>query len=353
MNHVQGVCKNKSRMTILRNGFLSASLMTATSLSLPSRVVSQTAASGKKVLATVADVPMPGPAVRFDYQSFDPSSGRLYIAHMNADQLVVFDVRDRKVTANLDGFKRVHGVCVAPEVHRLFASATGNHRVISVDTQTLKIVGSAGPIVYPDGLAFAPKQNKVFVSDEHGGVDAVIDAPSNMLIDKIALGGGAGNTVHDPVSGHILVAVHGVNLLVAIDPQANKVLGRYALPGIQNPHGIALDTADHMAFVAGEENHSLALVSLDTMKVLSTHEVGDDPDVVAFDPGLKRLYVSAESGTVTIFQYRHEKLILLGSLSMPHAHTVAVDPETHFVYFPLENVNGHPILRIMRPANPE
>jgi hypothetical protein len=34
---------------------------------------------------------LPGAAVRFDYQSFDPSSRRLYIAHMNASQLVVFD----------------------------------------------------------------------------------------------------------------------------------------------------------------------------------------------------------------------------------------------------------------------
>ena len=32
---------------------------------------------------------------------------------------------------------------------------------------------------------------------------------------------------------------------------------------------------------------------------------------------------------------------------MPHAHTVCVDPDTHLVYFPLQNVNGHPVLRIM------
>jgi hypothetical protein len=38
-------------------------------------------------LKQVADVPLPGPAVRFDYQSLDASHGRLYIAHMNADQL--------------------------------------------------------------------------------------------------------------------------------------------------------------------------------------------------------------------------------------------------------------------------
>ena len=304
-----------------------------------------------KVLTLVADVAMPGPAVRFDYQSLDASNGRLYIAHMNADQIVVFDLRDRKVIANLDGFKRVHGVCAAPEVHRLFASATGNHQIVAVDTQTLKIMGAAGPIVYPDGLAYAPKEKKVFVSDEHGGVDAVIDATTNTLITKIPLGGGAGNTVYDPISGHILVAVHGVNVLAVIDPASNKILGRYPLPGIENPHGIALDVADHLAFVAGEENHSLALIDLNTMKMLSSYEVGDDPDVLAFDPGLKRLYVSAESGTVTIFQYRNRKLVLLGSLNMPHAHTVAVDPQTHLVYFPLENINGHPLLRIMRPTD--
>jgi DNA-binding beta-propeller fold protein YncE len=86
------------------------------------------------------------------------------------------------------------------------------------------------------------------------------------------------------------------------------------------------------------------------MKVLSTYEVGEDPDVLAYDPGLKRLYVSAESGTVTIFQSHGKSLSLLGSLEMPHAHTVSVDPKTHLVYFPLENIDSHPVLRIMKPV---
>ncbi len=120
---------------------------------------------------------------------------------------------------------------------------------------------------------------------------------------------------------------------------------------IKNPHGISLDTASRIAFVAGEENHSLAMVDLTTMKILSTYQVGEDPDVLAYDPGLKRLYVSAESGTVTIFQSNGKSLMLLGSFDMPHAHTVSVDPKTHLVYFPLENVDGHPLLRIMRPID--
>jgi DNA-binding beta-propeller fold protein YncE len=179
----------------------------------------------------------------------------------------------------------------------------------------------------------------------------VIDTVGNKLLTAIPLGGGAGNTVYDSGSGHIYVAVHGVNEFVAIDPVSMKITGRYSLPGVKNPHGIALDVANRLAFIAGEENHSLAVFDLKAMKLLSVHPVGDDPDVLAFDPGLKRLYVSAESGTVSVFQETDHDLRLLGQFDMQHAHTVAVDPKSHLVYFPLENVGGHPLLRIMTPSD--
>ena len=41
----------------------------------------------------IADVPLPGPAKRFDYQSFDSTTGRLYISHMRGDRLVVIRPR--------------------------------------------------------------------------------------------------------------------------------------------------------------------------------------------------------------------------------------------------------------------
>jgi len=302
-------------------------------------------------LQKVTDVPMPGPAVRFDYQSIDSANARLYIAHMNAGQLVVFDTAKQRVVANLDGFKGVHGVWAAPEIDRVFASVTGEHSVAVVDSKTLRIITKVGPMDYPDGLTYAPKARRVFVSDEHGNADAVIDATRNTLVKTIPLGGPAGNSVYDASSGHVLVGVHGKNELVAIDPALAEIIGRYPLPGIENPHGITLDTANHLAFVAGEGNHTLAVVALDSMKVLATHQVGEDPDVLAFDPGLKRLYVSAESGIVTVFEESGRELKPLGQFHMPHAHTVSVDPKTHLVYFPLENIDGHPILRIMKPTS--
>lgn len=300
-------------------------------------------------LRQVADVPLPGPAVRFDYQSLDAAHARLYIAHMNADQLVVFDTKKREVVANLDGFPNVHGVWAVPELGRVYASATGEHKVAVVDMETLKTIAKTGPVTYPDGIAYAPGAKRVFVSDEHGNADAVIDATTNSLVATIPLGGGAGNTVYDPGSGHIIVAVHEKNELVTIDPATAKIIGHYPVTGIESPHGIALDVSARLAFVAGEENDRLAVVDLATMKVLATYPVGKDPDVLAFDTELKQLYVSAESGNVTVFREKGKTLATVGSVSMPHAHTVSVDSETHLVYFPLQNIGGHPLLRIMEP----
>jgi acyl dehydratase len=64
----------------------------------------------------------------------DAENGRLYISHMNADQLVVFDTANREVVANLDGFRRVHGVWAVPELARVYASVTGDHAVAVVDS---------------------------------------------------------------------------------------------------------------------------------------------------------------------------------------------------------------------------
>ena len=101
--------------------------------------------------------------------------------------------------------------------------------------------------------------------------------------------------------------------------------------------------------VANEGSATLLVVDLRMMQVVSTQRVGDDPDVLAFDPGLGRLYVAAESGTVSVFRVQGRTLVREGELRMPHAHIVAVDPATHLVYVPLENLGGRPVLRIMAP----
>lgn len=73
--------------------------------------------------------------------------------------------------------------------------------------------------------------------------------------------------------------------------------------------------------------------------------------MLAFDARLRRLYVAAESGVVTVLAERGRRMVVLGRAPLaPGAHTVAVDSRTHLVYFPLANASGRPVLSVMRPT---
>jgi DNA-binding beta-propeller fold protein YncE len=303
-------------------------------------------------LRIVSDIPLPGSASRFDYQSLEPGSGRLFLSHMGAGQLVVFDVRAGHVVANLDGFPRVTGVlAVAPE-HRVYASATGDHAVVVVDDSSLAIVARVPGPAFPDGIAYAPDVRRVFVSDESGGRDFVIDAASNAVVARIALGGEAGNTQYDAGSHCVLVAVQTANQLVVIDPATALIVRRITFDrGVAFPHGFLVDASHRLAFVTGQESATVGVLDLQTLQLRQVLPVGSDPDVVAFDPGLGRLYVAAESGILAVFQERDGALAALGWSKAPQAHSVAVDPATHRVYLPLADVAGHPMLRVMAPAD--
>jgi DNA-binding beta-propeller fold protein YncE len=301
-------------------------------------------------LRLVADVPLSGPATRFDYQSVDPNRGRLYISHMDAGRVVVFDLDSSRIIALVSGTPRATGIWAVPAHHAVYVAAAGRHEVVAIDDRTLSITARVGGISFPDGIAYAPAEDKVFVSDESGEADVVIDARTNTKRATIALDGEAGNTHYDSVSHCVLVAVQTRNQLVAIDPATERIVQRYALPGSDHPHGFTLDEVGRLAFVTSEGSGIAQVVDLRTMHVLATHRVGDDPDVLAWDPGWRRLYVASESGVVSAFVADGAELHPLGELRLPHAHTVAVDPRTHRVYLPLENLGGRPVLRILTPA---
>ena len=296
------------------------------------------------------EIPLPGPANRFDYQHYDPSTHRIYMTHMDAGRTVVFDTDRNRVVAEIMDLPRATGVWAVPSHHQVYVSAAGAHEVAIIDDRTLEVTSRVGGIRFPDGIAYAPDEDKVFVSDESGGADVVIDAKTGAKRATIGLGGEAGNTHYDSVSRCIVVAVQTRNEMVAIDPATERIVQHYSLPGSDHPHGFAIDEANRLVFMASEDNATVQVIDLQTMRVVGQHTVGEGPDVLAWDADWRRLYVASEGGLLSAFWFDGATLEPAGEIRAPHAHTVSVDPRTHRVYLPLENVGGRPVLRIYQPG---
>jgi DNA-binding beta-propeller fold protein YncE len=307
--------------------------------------------STSRPLRTIADIPLPGTANRFDYQSYDPRRHRLFIAHLGDSTVIVFDTESRRVVKVIPGIARVHGVLAEPALGRVFATATGQNQVAIINEERLRVMTRIPGGVYPDGLAYAPPVRKLYVSDETGQAETVINVDTNRRVSSIPLGGEAGNTQFDPASEKVLVNVQSRDELIAIDPVRDVIDHRYPLPGCNTNHGLHLDPAVHLAYIACTGNDRLLVFDLDSLRVLQRHAVGRDPDVIDFDPGLRILYVASESGTVSVFRRDGRALVKLGDVRVaPHAHSIVVDTQTHFAYLPLQDVNGSPVLRVMAPA---
>jgi YVTN family beta-propeller protein len=306
------------------------------------------AATPQLRLRTIADVPLAGGSSRLDYESLDERTGLLFIAHLGAGIVSVFDTKTQRIVANIPQVAGVHGVLAVPALGRVYASATDDNQVAVIDERTLRVIARIPGGAYPDGLAYDPGARTVFVSDETGGTDTVIDTRTNRHSATITLGGEAGNTQDDPISGRMVVDVQTRNELVAIDPRTNRVVARYALPArCQHDHGLLIDALRRLAFIACDGNATLLVFDLRSARVTAVQSVGAEPDVLTFDAAARRLYVAAESGIVSIFDERGRTLRKVAEgFVATEAHVIAADPRTHDLYLPLQDVGGRPVLRI-------
>ncbi|WP_420873917.1 YncE family protein [Paraburkholderia azotifigens] len=109
------------------------------------------------------------------------------------------------------------------------------------------------------------------------------------------------NTQYDAASHHIFVNSQSRRKRVEIDPANDAIVSQIDLPGAKGNHGLYIVPQLHLAFIACEDNARLLELNLLTRKVIQSFDVGDGPDVLAFEAAMGTLYVAGEAGIVSMF----------------------------------------------------
>jgi DNA-binding beta-propeller fold protein YncE len=245
---------------------LAAAALALAGLSYAWRIVG---ASGPALpLRAIGDFPLTGNTTRFDYASMDGVRGVLWIAHMGDGTVEAFDMKANRVrlTVPLGSGASVRGILAARG--NVYAAAQGLGSVVVLDARGRRI--GAAAVGDPDGLAYDPFTQRVFVSDEGGSRDVAIDARTGTRAGAVELGGEAGNTQYDPVSKHVFVGVQTRNELAEIDPAELAVIRRYALPGCASSHSVAIDAAERAAYVGCQHNFRLVRLDLRSGRVVAS-----------------------------------------------------------------------------------
>jgi DNA-binding beta-propeller fold protein YncE len=300
-----------------------------------------------------ADVALPVAAVGFDYQDIDAELGHLVIAHSDDGSVDVVDLADGTMLAEIKGIPTARGVVVADDVGMIFVTSSP-HELVTIDNDKLTEIARVPTGNSPDGVAWDPVDDIVGVSDQDDGALSLIPDAGRGTRVQIPLGVKTGNVAFDATRGVFWITVvqkAQPDQLQAVDPTDGTLLTSFDLPDCTGAHGLRLHPDAQSAFVACEGNDTLVRVDL-ASGVQSTGATGAVPDVMVVDPKIGWLYVAAESGDLAVFDIRQPGVAPIGHDSPgDDSHTIAADPTTHRVYFPLQSgPDGTPVLRIMHPS---
>ncbi len=269
----------------------------------------------------------------WDYITSDDSTGRLFVSHGTVVQVV--DAKSGKTIGTIPDTKGVHGIAVAHDVGKGFASNGKDSSVTVFDLSTLKVLGKI-PVtgLNPDAILYDAFSHSVYTFNGKTSNATVIDAKSEKVVATISLDGKPEFPASDG-QGSIFDNIEDKNLVDVIDAKTMKVTRKFAVAPGEGPSALALDVTGNRLFI-GCGNKLMVIADAKAGKVLASLPIGDHVDAAAWDPSLKRAYASCGDGTLTVVQEQADGSfkVLETVATQKGARTMALDKKTHHMYLP-------------------
>jgi YVTN family beta-propeller protein len=266
----------------------------------------------------------------WDYLKADSDAHRLYITR--ATKVVVVDSGSGKLVGEIADTPGVHGVALAPEFGKGYAS-NGRENTVSVfDLKTLKTLNKIKVGTRPDAILYDPATKRVFTFNAGSQDATAVDASKGEVVGSIPLGGKPEFAASDG-KGTVYVNLEDKNQLFALDPNKLAVKEKWDLPGCDEPSGLAMDQKNRRLFV-GCGNKKMPIVNADNGQIITTLPIGDGVDATAFDDATGLAYASCGEGVLTVVREESpDKFTVAENVpTQKGARTMALDSKTHKVY---------------------
>jgi DNA-binding beta-propeller fold protein YncE len=264
---------------------------------------------------------------------------QLYVTGMSSGSVSKVTPRNSALPTEADvstmqGTPQTHGVVIDPASHLGFVTRSEENVVDVFDPTTMRMVTSIPVADDPDGIFFDPETKLIYVASGDANMGTIIDPEQRAVAGSIPLGGKPEYASLD-TSAHLLYQnLKSTDEVVSIDLKKHSVIDRWKLNGCNGPSGMAIDEHNRRLFIGCSNNAKLAIFTLEDHRVLTTLPVGPDPDSIAFDVTLRRVYSAGKAGVTTVVQQDTLDRYHIADNIHTHygAHTLTVDPTTHRVY---------------------
>jgi hypothetical protein len=286
------------------------------------------AGSGYHVIKTVAV----GGDGGWDYVYVDSDARRVYVSR--GTHTMVIDADTYAVVGDIPDTQGVHGIAIASDLGRGFTSNGRSNDVTIFDLKTLKAIGNSKTDANPDAILFEPVTKRVFTFNGRGKNATAINAADGAVLGNIDLRGKPEFAVADG-KGSVYVNNEDSSELHHIDAATLKELHHWPLAPCKSPSGLAMDVKNRRTFSVCDEK-VMAVMNVDTGKVVATPAICEGPDASAFDPSTGYVFASCGDGNLTVIhQDSPDKYTVVENVpTKKSARTMGLDLKTHNIFLP-------------------
>jgi DNA-binding beta-propeller fold protein YncE len=273
----------------------------------------------------------PGGGEYFDYVTIDSAARRVYLSH--GAEVKVLDADNFSVVGTISGLKRCHGIVVLPDLGKGFITDGDAAQVVVFDLKSLKKTAEIKTPPDTDSIFYDPASKLIFTFNGDSKNASVIDPVKETVVKTIDLDGGVEQAVADG-KGTIYDNNEEKNDVAVIDTKTLTVKARWPVAPAGSPVAMDMDREHRRLFSSGRDPSFLVMMDADSGKVLQSLPISSGVDANIFEPETGWLFVATRAGKLHIF---HEdspaKLTEVETITTEYgAKTMNIDPKTHDLF---------------------
>ena len=259
------------------------------------------AAEAGPPLVLTASVPLEGVKGRFDH--FASGKGKVFVSGLGNNSVEIIDLFQGTRVHEITGVPNPQGEAFSPDANKLFV-ASEKGKVYIYDGDSYKLLSTLDFDGGADNLRYDAATKRVYVGcgdDEKNSAIAAIDAMTSKRTDEVYKLGGEPESFQLEKNGpNIYVNVPDLKQILAIN-RTTKEITRWPVTNLQN-FPMALDEADHRIIVGTREPATISVFDTATGKMVASLPTVQDTDDLYYSAEKKRVFVPGREGSIWVYQ---------------------------------------------------
>jgi len=261
-------------------------------------IITVTAQSGVP-LKLKQTIPLPGVEGRIDHFAFDLAGERLFVCALGNNTAEVLDLHKGQRIHSIRGLGAPQGIAYIPEIDRIFVANDKGGICKIYDGKSFQPVGELNFKDDADNIRYDEATKKIYIGFGSGGI-AIVSAPDGKQIGSIKLSAHPEAFALEKQGNRIFVNVPNARHVAVIDREKGEVINKWGTDLALANFPMALDEANHRLFVGCRLPSRLVVLNTDSGDVVAKIEISGDSDDVFYDAKRHRIYAICGAGKIDI-----------------------------------------------------